>query len=162
MTSNVHLVRRSPEAQSTIEKAVCLAFEQMAFHAYLGFKVLSFAPGLSRVEVGMRPELIGTAMHHRLHGGVIATILDSAGGFAICHSLIDKFCDESLEQLGTRFGRVGTVDMRVDFLRQGVGKKFVATGKVIRLGGRIATTQMELVNEADELIASGTASYVVS
>lgn len=162
MTSHAHLVRRSPEAQKTIEQVVSAGFEQMAFHAYLGFKVKSYAPGLAEIEVCMRPELIGTAMHQRLHGGVIATILDSAGGFAICHALVDKFCDENLDQLGQRFGRVGTVDMRVDYLRQGVGKSFLATGKVIRLGGRIATTQMELVNEAGEMIACGTASYVVS
>ncbi len=93
---------------------------------------------------------------------MVGGILDAAGGFAICNAVADKFCDETLEQLNARFGRIGTVDMRVDYLRQGVGKLFLASGKVFRLGGRIATTQMTLVNEASEMIASGTASYVVS
>lgn len=162
MTSHHTPIRRTAEAQKAIEKAICASFEHMAFHAYLGFKVKKFCADEAQIEVAMRPELIGTAMHQRLHGGVIATILDAAGGFAICNAVVDKFCDESLEQLGARFVRIGTVDMRVDFLRQGVGKKFVASGKVIRLGGRIATTQMTLANEAGEMIASGTASYVVS
>lgn len=162
MTSHTPLVRRSPEAQQAIDQAICSSFEQMAFHAYLGFKVKKFCPGEAQIEVVMRPELIGTAIHHRLHGGVIASILDAAGGFAICNAVVDKFCDETLEQLSARFGRIGTVDMRVDYLQQGVGKRFVASGKVIRLGGRIATTQMTLENDAGEMVASGTASYIVS
>mgnify|MGYP000867467017 FL=1 len=137
-------------------------FESIALHAHLGFKVKSYCADEVQIELSMRPELIGTAMHQRLHGGVIAAILDSAGGFAICHAVVDKHCDETLEQLGMRFGRIGTIDLRVDFLRQGIGKAFVATGKVVRLGGRIATTQMTLANDQGEMIASGTASFVVS
>lgn len=162
MTAHHPAIRRSPDKQKAIEKAIRHSFEQMAFHAYLGFKVKSCGADEVQVEVAMRPELIGTALHQRLHGGVIATILDAAGGFAICNAVVDKFCDETLEQLAARFVRIGTVDMRVDYLRQGVGKVFTATGKVIRLGGRIATTQMRLENDQGEMIACGTASYVVS
>lgn len=162
MTSHPRPPRRSTEAQQAIEKVICASFEHMAFHAYLGFKVKSFGVGEAQVEVAMRPELIGTAMHQRLHGGVIASILDATGGFAICHAVVDKYCDETLEQLAVRFARIGTIDMRVDFLHQAIGKHFLATGKVIRLGGRIATTQMTLVNEVGEMVASGTASFIVS
>ncbi|MBS1198776.1 MAG: thioesterase family protein [Proteobacteria bacterium] len=162
MTSHQHLIHRSASAQKVIEQAICHSFEQMAFHAYLGLKVKKCCSKEAQIEVAMRPELIGTAVHERLHGGVIATILDAAGGFAICNALVEKFCDETLEQLAARFARVGTVDMRVDYLRQGVGKLFTASGKIIRLGGRIATTQMTLENEDGDMIASGTASYVVS
>jgi len=162
MTSNSPPVRRSAKAQKAIEEAMRAGFESIALHAHLGFKVKSYSSDEARIELSMRPELIGTAIHQRLHGGVIASILDSAAGFAICQAVADKYCDETLEQLGMRFGRIGTIDLRVDFLRQGVGKTFVATGKVIRLGGRIATAHMTLTNAAGEIIATGTASYVVS
>lgn len=155
-------IPRSAEAQKAIETAICASFEEMAFHAHLGFKVKKLSPNEVQIELAMLPALIGTALHQRLHGGVIASVLDAAGGFAICNAVVEKFCDETIEQLGARFLRVGTIDMRVDFLRQGVGKRFIAAGKVIRLGGRIATTQMALTNDHGELIASGTASYVVS
>ena len=39
---------------------------------------------------------------------------------------------------------------------------FVATGRILRLGGRIASTQMTLENDAGELIATGAAAYIVS
>ena len=61
-----------------------------------------------------------------------------------------------------RFGRIGTIDLRTDYLSQGIGKKFTATGRVTRLGGRIASVQMTLENETGQLIATGCASYVVS
>jgi acyl-coenzyme A thioesterase PaaI-like protein len=41
-------------------------------------------------------------------------------------------------------------------------EKFYAIAKVMRLGGRIASVRMELLNDADLLIATGTAAYVVS
>jgi acyl-coenzyme A thioesterase PaaI-like protein len=52
--------------------------------------------------------------------------------------------------------------MRVDYLHQGIGHSFHASGKVVRLGGRIASAQMELKNDAGLLIATGTAAYVIS
>jgi uncharacterized protein (TIGR00369 family) len=61
-----------------------------------------------------------------------------------------------------RFGRLGTIDLRVDYLRQGVGQLFTGRAEVTRLGGRIGTAQMRLVNEDQLLIATAAASYVVS
>jgi uncharacterized protein (TIGR00369 family) len=59
------------------------------------------------------------------------------------------------------FPNIGTIDLRVDYLRPGRGKHFIATGRVVRLGNRIAVTHMELVNDEGELIATGGAAYVV-
>jgi acyl-coenzyme A thioesterase PaaI-like protein len=43
-----------------------------------------------------------------------------------------------------------------------VGEWFEATAEVTRLGGRIGSTQMRLVNDTGVLIATGSAAYVVS
>jgi acyl-coenzyme A thioesterase PaaI-like protein len=37
----------------------------------------------------------------------------------------------------------------------------VATGRVVRLGGRVAVVHSELVNDSDEQIATGSAAYIV-
>jgi uncharacterized protein (TIGR00369 family) len=50
----------------------------------------------------------------------------------------------------------------VDYLRPGLGKHFVAQAEVMRLGGRVGTTQMRLVNDEGTLIATGAAAYMVS
>ena len=61
-----------------------------------------------------------------------------------------------------RFSKMGTIDLRVDYLRQGLGQQFTATAEATRLGARIGSTQMRLVNEEGTLIATGAAAYVVS
>ena len=50
----------------------------------------------------------------------------------------------------------------MDYLRQGLGRLFTVTAEVMRLGGRIASTQMRLVNEEGTLIATGAAAYTVA
>ena len=70
--------------------------------------------------------------------------------------------DESAEQVMHRFGRMGTIDLRVDFLRQGIGHHFIGHAEVTRLGGRIGSTQMRLLNDQGTLIATAAASFVVS
>jgi acyl-coenzyme A thioesterase PaaI-like protein len=77
-------------------------------------------------------------------------------------AIAEKHSNETADQIVTRFGRFGTIDLRVDYLHQGIGRSFHASGKVIRLGGRIASVQMELKNDDDLLIATGTAAYVIS
>ena len=61
-----------------------------------------------------------------------------------------------------RFGRMGTIDLRVDFLRQGIGQHFVGHAEVTRLGGRIGSTQMRLLNDEGTLIATAAAAYMVA
>lgn len=162
MVANPPPIHRSAEQQALLEEALVASFCALPFHQLLGFEVVKQTPEFSQILVRMRPDLIGNTTHHRLHGGVTATLLDATGGFAICVAMAEKFCDENMEQLGHRYARIGTIDLRVDYLRQAQGRSFLATGKILRLGGRIGTTQMTLENEAGELVSSGTAAYIVS
>ena len=43
----------------------------------------------------------------------------------------------------------------------GRGNYFIATGRVVRLGNRVAVAHMDLVNDTGELIATGGAAYMV-
>jgi uncharacterized protein (TIGR00369 family) len=155
--------RRSSAEQERLETALRDVFEhKLCFNELLGFKVESLDPEAPQISFAMRPDLIGHYLHGRLHGGVIATVLDTVGGLAATVAIAEKFNSESTEQVAHRFGRIGTIDLRTDFLHQGIGKKFTATGRVTRLGGRIASVQMTLENETGVLIATGAAAYVVS
>jgi len=157
------LPRRSAAEQAYLEAALRDVFEhKLCFNELLGFKVESLDPVAPQISFAMRPDLIGHFQHGRLHGGVIATVLDTVGGLAATVAIAEKFNSETTEQVAHRFGRIGTIDLRTDFLHQGIGKKFTATGRITRLGGRIASVQMTLENEAGLLIATGCASYVVS
>jgi len=156
-------VRRSPEEQAKLEALFIDIFEhRFRFNEVIGFRAETFAPGSSGLAFDMRPELVGSYLHNRLHGGVIATALDTVAGFALAAAIAEKHANETAEQIVARFGRFGTIDLRVDYLRQGIGRSFHASAKVVRLGGRIASVQMELKNEADLLIATGTGAYILS
>ncbi len=157
------IIRRGTEEQARLETTLRDIFEhRFPFNKLIGLRVDSFDPESPRILFEMRPELVGSYLHNRLHGGVIATALDTVGGFAVAVAIAEKHANETTEQIVTRFGRFGTIDMRVDFLRQGVGERFLASASIVRLGGRIATVRMELKNESGLLIATGTAAYVVS
>jgi uncharacterized protein (TIGR00369 family) len=132
--------------------------KRVPFNSLLGLKVISTDPAAPRVRFDMRPDLIGNPTRQILHGGVISAVLDVAAGFAIHIALIEKQREAAEE---VRFPNIGTVDLRVDYLRPGRGKHFIASSRVVRLGKRIAVTHMELVNDEGELIATGGAAYVV-
>ena len=130
--------------------------EHVAFNKHLGLKVESFDLEAPKLRFDMRPELIGNPARQILHGGVISATLDVAGGFALMLSLAGE-----MPAIPTSFPKMGTIDLRVDYLRPGRGKHFIATARIVRKGSRIAVTHMELVNDAGELIATGSAAYVV-
>ena len=130
--------------------------EHVAFNKVLGLKVESFDAVAPKLRFDMRPELVGNPMRQILHGGVISAVLDVAGGFAIMLSLASE-----KEITPASFPNMGTIDLRVDYLRPGRGKHFIATARIVRQGSRIAVTHMELHNDAGELIATGGAAYVV-
>ena len=127
------------------------------FNKLLGLKLESMDPKAPKLAFDMRPELVGNARRGILHGGVISAVLDATGGFAIMLALAKE--PKSGEKLS--FPNMGTIDLRVDYLRPGRGKHFVASAKVVRLGNRIAVTHMELMNDQGELISTGAAAYVV-
>jgi uncharacterized protein (TIGR00369 family) len=130
--------------------------QHIAFNKYLGLKVESFELEAPKLRFDMRPELVGNPARQILHGGVISATLDVAGGFAIMLSLAAE-----MTGIPTSFPNMGTIDLRVDYLRPGRGKYFIATARIVRKGKRIAVTHMELHNDAGELIATGGAAYVV-
>jgi len=131
--------------------------EYVPFNRVLGIEIESHDPHSPRLRFDMRPELIGNARRGILHGGVISAVLDVAAGFAIMLALAkDAQPGEKPE-----FPNIGTIDLRVDYLRPGRGRHFIASSRVVRMGNRIAVAHMELVNDAGELIATGGAAYVV-
>ncbi len=157
-----HGPRRSADEQARLDAALTDLFERrISFNQVLGLKVAALAPQV-QLAFDMRPELVGHYLYGRLHGGVISATLDAMGGFALMVAIGEKHFDETTEQVMHRFARMGTIDLRIDFLRQGIGQRFVATAQVTRLGGRVGSTQMRLVNDQGTLIATGAAAYMIS
>ena len=155
--------RRPAAEQARLDAALTTLFEQqIRFNQVLGLKLLTWGAGGPTLRFDMRPELIGHHLYGRLHGGVISATLDATGGLALMWAIGEKHAGEPAAQVMQRFSKLGTIDLRVDYLRPGLGKHFVASAEVVRLGGRVGTTQMRLVNDDGTLIATAAAAYVVS
>jgi uncharacterized protein (TIGR00369 family) len=163
MTVHAPAPRRAAEEQARLDAALIDLFQRrITFNQTLRLQVASVRAPEVRVRFEMRPELVGNYQHGRLHGGVISATLDVVGSLALMAALGEKHAIESTDQVLHRFARMSTIDLRVDYLRPGLGESFEASAQVTRLGGRIGATQMRLVNDKGSLIATGAAAYTVS
>jgi uncharacterized protein (TIGR00369 family) len=138
-------------------------FEQrIAFNQVLGLKIDKLHPEGVAGHIAMKPELVGHYTFNRLHGGVISAALDAMAGLACMAAIGGRHMDETPAQRLHRFGRLGTIDLRVDYLRPAIGERFDLKAQVLRLGSRVASTRMEFHGADGELLATAAAAYIVS
>ena len=126
--------------------------ERIPFNKLMGLKLLDAAQGKATMRFDFRHELIGNYELGILHGGVISAALDVIGAGAVLSAFLEE---------GPLLG-IGTVDLRIDYLRPASGAYFLCTGQVMRPGRILASTRMELTNDAGKLCAIGTAIYRLS
>ncbi|MDP1652119.1 MAG: thioesterase family protein [Rhodocyclaceae bacterium] len=136
--------------------------ERMPFNRILGIDVLSLHHDRPELRFDMRPELVGNYIRNILHGGVISSVLDVTGGLVAFLGVQQKLKGKPVAEIVERFSRIGTIDLRIDYLRPGTGSWFIAHGFPLRTGNKVAVTRMELFNDQAALIAVGTAAYTVS
>ena len=134
---------------------------QMPFHRLLGVRIESLTPENVQVRIDMREELIGNFVRRILHGGVISAILDLTGGLIAFVEILKHLDNLQPDEVGKRLARVGTIDMRVDYLRMGEGEYFTASGSILRKGNKVAVVRTELCNDKKLLIAAGTGTYLI-
>ena len=136
--------------------------ERIAFNRVIGLRIASLEDGEATGHLAMRPELIGHDAQQRLHGGVISASLDAMGGLAVMTAISARHADETTAQRTQRFSKLGTIDLRIDYLRPAIGERFVMRAQVLRLGSRVASTRMEFSGTDGKLLATGAAAYIVS
>lgn len=154
--------RRSADDNRQLDAELTELIERkITFNQVLGIQVQALRPSLL-LRFDMRPELVGHYQYGRLHGGVIASVLDALGGSALMVAMVDKHPGDTVEQAMGRFYRLGTIDLRVDYLRPGLGRYFMASSEITRLGGRVGSTLTRLHNDEGVLIATAAAAYIVS
>lgn len=157
----------TPDVPTAFEPEFIAAMRQLteeliSFHKVLGLQLVSVTPQEARARMVMKPELVGHFGYNRIHGGAISAALDAMGGVAVMAAIAAKHMDEPVPQRMQRFARLGTIDLRVDFLRQGIGEVFSIQARVLRLGSRVASTRMEFMAEDGTLLTAGAAAYIVS
>lgn len=116
------------------------------FITFLGLTVIS--ADLTKQEIAMRspmkPEFERRPGSKQWHGGVIASVIDTVGDFAI----------------GMMVGRgLPTVNFRVDYLRPAIDTALVAVSQVRRVGKSVGVADVNVFNEKGLLLAIGRGTY---
>jgi len=136
--------------------------ESIVFNKTLGLKITGLTPQQVTGRIDMRHELVGHYSYNRIHGGVISAGLDAMGGLAVMAAIGARHMDETPLQRLHRFSKLGTIDLRIDYLRPGISEYFVLRAEVMRLGSRVASTRMEFLGADGKLLSTGAGAYIVS
>jgi uncharacterized protein (TIGR00369 family) len=135
---------------------------RIVFNRVLGLQVTRLHADGAEGRIAMKPELVGHYAHGRLHGGVISAALDAMGGLACMAAIGARHMGDAPQQRLQRFGKLGTIDLRIDYLRPAIGEAFEARAQVLRLGSRVASTRMEFLGAGGKLFATGAAAYIIA
>ena len=145
-----------------IDALIDIFENKIVFNQLLQLKIRSITPVAVTARIPMRPDLVGHYQHNRLHGGVVSGALESLGGLAIMAAIGARHLDEPVAQRVQRFGKLSTIDLRIDYLRPAIGDSFDMRAEVLRLGSRVANTRMEFFGADGKLLSTASAAYMVS
>jgi uncharacterized protein (TIGR00369 family) len=105
------------------------SFARQPFMAHLGARIAALTPGECVVEAEHAPAL--TQQHGYFHGGVMASLADSAAGYA-AYSLMPA--DAS----------VLTVEYKLNLMRPGIGERLSARARVMRPGRTLSVVLVDV------------------
>jgi uncharacterized protein (TIGR00369 family) len=125
--------------------------EMIPFNKFLGVRVVALEPGRVELEIPWRDELIGDPVRQAVHGGVISTLADTAGGIAVWGALENPMA------------RVSTIDLRIDYLRPGRAESLLAEAVAVRVGRSVGVADVRVFHASAraDVIATGKGVYAI-
>lgn len=157
----MNIFDKDPELRSLLDYFLAIREQRPTFDSFMDLVDDSQELGHACMKLTVRDEFIGNLIYRTLHGGLIAAILDTAGGAVVFHHVYQKVKGKPREEQVKKISKNATVDLRIDYLRPGAGNEFIATAWILRAGSKFVVTRMELHNETGILIAVGTATYSI-
>jgi acyl-CoA thioesterase len=121
------------------------ALESVPFAKLLGIELEEIDAGVATLGFDIRPEL--KQNHGVVHGGAIASLIDSATAFAIISIL-------KPEEHAT------TVDLTISYLRPLTQGRAHAVARVLRSGKRLIVVSAELLDDRGTLAATALTTYI--
>lgn len=129
-------------ADPNFEARIRASFATQNVMRTIGATMIRVEPGIVEIEMPFRPDL--TQQDGFLHAGIVATILDSACGYA-AFSLLPADA------------AVLTVEFKINLLRPAAGERFVARARVLKPGKTLTVVTGEVVaiaGESKKVVAS--------
>ncbi|HSM76798.1 MAG TPA: PaaI family thioesterase [Bryobacteraceae bacterium] len=120
--------------------------KKMPFNSLLGIRVVRLHPDGVSIECPLRADLMNA--NGTLHGGVLATLADSAVGIAI----------------NRHFGGlrpIATVEMKINYLKPVAGAKIRARARLLRVGKHLCVGQADIGNSRSSLAATALITYIL-
>jgi uncharacterized protein (TIGR00369 family) len=114
------------------------------YHRFLGLQLVRYEDGLVEIVMPFREEFLREDGSDWLHGGIIASLIDIAGDYAI---------------YSRTAGDVPTVDLRVDYLRPAKRGRLTAIGRIVKVGRRVGVADVEVKDEQGQVVAVGRGVY---
>jgi uncharacterized protein (TIGR00369 family) len=114
------------------------------YHRFLGLELTRYEDGLVEIVMPFREEFLREDGSDWLHGGIIASLIDIAGDYAI------------YSRTG---GDVPTVDLRIDYLRPAKRGRLSALAHIVKVGRRVAVADVEVRDEQRQVVAVGRGVY---
>ena len=130
----------TPEQRAFAEHAL----HNLSFAKLIGMRLVDLKPDEAVISIEMRDDLRQPS--GVLHGGVTATLIDTAMAFAVRTRLA---VDDA----------TATIDLTIHYLRPHLTGTFTCTAKVVRAGKRIFTVSADVHNGEGKLIATGLSTY---
>lgn len=109
------------------------------FHQFLGIQLEEIHDQSVTLRLPYN-ELFYTSADGYIHGGIIATVIDIAGYFAV-FSLLNQ--------------PVPTVDLKIDYLRPGKAGDLLITATVVKLGRTVSIADIVVADLSGKQIAIG-------
>lgn len=133
-------------------RAIIEFFSNIPFTKLMGMKLLEIEPGRARMTMSYRADLCQPA--GILHGGAIASLIDTA----IAHSILLTLPDNNAPTTG---GRIVSIDLRVKYFRPVSAGQIVCTARIARPGRTIVHADAVVVNDDGKEVAVGDSIYMV-
>ena len=124
-----------------IQKAV----GTVPFARLLGIELDDISSGTATLGLNIREEL--TQNHGVVHGGAIASLIDTATAFAIISILAPR-------------DRVTTVDLTISYVRPLTDGRITAIAKVLRAGRRLFVVSAEVFDKEGKLATTALSTYI--
>jgi uncharacterized protein (TIGR00369 family) len=126
-------------------KRVQKAMSTVPFARLLGIELEEINSGTATLGIDVRKEV--TQNHGVVHGGAIASLIDTATAFAIISLLAPK-------------EKVTTVDLTISYLRPVTEGRIRATAKVLRAGRRLFVVSAEVFDKQGTLVSTALSTYI--
>ena len=126
-------------------KQLQAALDIAPFHCWLGLQAVNITSDGIELQVPWRKELVSNPANQSTHGGILASIIDLSGLYAVLA------CGGSV---------IATADLHVDYHKIAAPGPLMVRSTIIRIGRRSSTAGTEIFDTDRKLLASGRGLYL--